>query len=593
MFGATNTLQSTEPTVVYYLDLLRLSSIFKASLFWVNEERVRSKRVLRFRKYFDGDHDAGLNTEMKNLLRIQDSDDGFTLNLMPSVVNTMADRCIVQSIDALEDKKAQAKLPMMADAGDGDANSDDILSDPTRNPAAWIQDVMERNRFDILQGEIHQAAIRDADSYLMASWDNDDQCVRWTFEEAFDGSTGMLAYYPSRNIPKMAAAIKVWQIQTPTELTQFQFAIRANVYYPDRIEKYQAMGTNSFEPFIEEGETTHILPWTDRSGKPLGIPVIHFRNGGRHNFGVSELRNAISPQNALNRFNYSAVMIAELTAFSILVARGHEPPATITPAMIYTISSGAPIEQGQIADLTRLAAGDMGPILEIIDKERHLIADITRTPSSDLIGSGGKSGEYLKQLEVGLLGKVRAFQTRAGASWEQVGDLSHRIQAAFGVQQPPAYKRFRTVWRSAELRNDSEVVKNAVMMDVIWGHEQTLKATANVFDLDEEKIASIMAEQKEAAAQAPALMESVNPMKGTVSVKEAPIDIGAQGDTVKATDGTPSAQVNSPSKPSANKPAIKGSGKKLPPGQALTVHPITPEEVAAVTALHRKMVKAG
>lgn len=616
LLGAGTPVQSTEPNYVYNFDLMRLQAICPVPLFWITEERVRAKRVARFRAYFDGDHDAKLTKEMRELLRIKDNDDGFTLNMMPSVVDTKADRCIVQSIEAITDKTTQTPGKVIdvkatpaddhgATAGAETPPDDtDTLKDPRKNPSAWIQEVMENNHFDIVQGDVHQGTIRDADAYLMLSYDNDEDEVRWTFEEAFDGDTGMLAYYPSRNVPEMALAIKVWQINRPN-LNDPRFAaakaawageklpdgsevlaganmivFRVNVYYPNRVEKFFSISVSTLQPYVDEGASDNVVKWLDRNDNPLGIPIIHFRNGGRHNYGVSELRNAISPQNALNRFNYSAVMIAELTAFSLLVATGFQPPSQITPAMILTISPEAPLEQGQTAKVERLPAGDLKPILDIIDKERHLIADITRTPSPDLMGGAGgnKTGEYLKQLEIGLLGKVRAFQVRAGASWEAVADMSWDIQAAFSNIQPPAYKRFRTTWRSAELRNETDVVKNAVMMDPIWGHEQTLHATAQVFDLDEDAIAKIVTQQQAEVAKAQAMQAqvqtSVNPATGAVKTQEP-------AETIAAGQPDTSGNGNAPAQPQVK-------GNKLPTEQALSTAHLTPEHFAKLFAEHHQ-----
>lgn len=583
--------KAADPTYNFTFDLLRLQPVFAASLFWVNAERIRHRRVLRYRNYYDGDHDFTLNSFMMDLLRIKDPDEGMSLNMMPTVVDTKADRCIVQAIDAV-----QATNNTQTTAS---TETEAVLKDPAKNPSAWIQELMEANRFDILQGDVHQAAIRDGDSFVMATYDDDKQQVCWTFEEAFDGYSGMLAYYPSRNVPKMAAAIKIWQVDEPGSLATFQLATRVNIYYPDRIERYitQGMGALAplnaaaatekpqepkFVPYIDpnnkqddaEPGTEHIWPWTDRKGDPLGIPVIHFRNAGRHNYGVSEMRNAISPQNALNRFHYSSIMTAEFTAFSILVARGHQPPSAIVPGMIYKIGD-SPLENGQIADLNRLAGGDMKPILEALTNERHLIAEITRTPSPDLMAGSGsnKSGEMLKQLEIGLLGKVRQFQVRAGVSWEMLAGLSWKIQVAFSTMQPPAYKRFIARWRPAEIRDKMQSVQAAVLMDPIWGNEQTMKQVAGDFDgLDEDTIAKILARKEAETAQQPTN------------------DNGQGGITDMANPGkvAPADGVQQGSQPVANKPAI--TGKRLPPDQAFKVKPIHPDELAAVGAMHRNMV---
>lgn len=574
---SVDTIHSADPTTVVSVDLSRLSSTaLKISRNWIDAETVRASRVHRYRRYYDGDHDAGLNEFMRALLRIKDNDDGFTLNMMPSVVDTMANRCIVQSIEAVKDKLKEAiqaaQMPDMPELAE---------SDPHLNPSAFIQEVMEYNRFDILQGQTHAAAIRDGDAFVMVSWDNDEKCAKWTFEEAFDGSTGMLAYYKSRNLSEMTAAIKVWQEESSENAEQA--ITRVNVYFPDRVEKYRAVGQGAFEPHFDEGDTPESLKWTDRKGQPLGIPVIHFANGGRHNYGASELRNAISVQNALNRSNTSAVMIAELTAFSILVARGHQPPSgAIVPGMIYQIGN-SPLEGGQVADLTRLGGGDIAPILSMIDKERQLIADITRTPSAQLLGgSGTPSGEYLKQLEIGLLGKVRNFQTHAGAAWETVADMTWKVQAAFGDYVPPEYKRFRTLWRSAEIRNNTEIVTNAVSMTPIWGDRQTLRAVQDVYDLDENKIEEIMRDKQERAATMPA---QVDPNAQSVTGGALPKPDGnIGGNSSKELIPPVTGDIVSMPTNEMNPTPIKGASRQKP------FPPISDAELAKIFQLHSMMM---
>lgn len=482
------TVNASSPTTI----LARLAKFIPLSQLWIEEQEVMGRRVARYRKYYDGDHDAKLTKEMKELLRVTDSDDGFAINFCPMVVDTMTDRCIVQSIEGVEPDAAamvteQSATPEAKPKGPSKATT-------------WAQEVSELNHFDVIQGDLHQSAIRDGNSYLLSEWDNDKKQVCMYVEPAWDGQTGVLMVYRSHNVSTPYAAIKIWQIEDATaqDNLSIQVITRVNIYYADRVEKFIARDMSDFEPYTAEG--AYSQKWDMVDGAPIGIPVVHFRNGGRENYGISELRNAIAPQNALNRFNYSAVMAAELTAFPVYVQLGFSRPEdTVAPGMVIKVEG--PLERDQVVDFKKLEGSTMEPLLAMIDSQRRLLSEITGTPTLEGMGSDNSSGESLKQREIRLIGKVRRFTTRAGGSWEMVFDLAHKIQRAYGTVQPPAYKRFVCTWQSPEIRNDAEVVENAMKAEQVMGEKQTLRNVAEVFDLTEEKIEEIMEEKEDAAAK--------------------------------------------------------------------------------------------
>jgi hypothetical protein len=427
-----------------------------ASPAWIAEQKRRARRVARYRRYADGDHDARLTESMRKLLRVGVDEDGFSLNYCGIIVASMTDRCTLQTVEA-------------------------------DNPAAsvWAQAVLEQNRIDSLHTEIHEGAIRDGDSYVLIAWDNERGRVILSHEEAFDGESGMLVLYPSKSVGGIHAAIKVWRVSGAGEKGA-DVLTRINVYYADRVEKYVRVNSES-PTLIERAD------WVSASGAPLGVPVIHFRNGGRQNYGQSELRNVIAPQNALNRFAYSAVMAAELTGFRILVARGFAPPPEITPGMVISIAPEG-LHEGERADLSALEAGNLSQIIDMITLMQRSIAQIARTPAPELIGDNA-SGEARKQAEIGLIGKVRRFTVAASTMWEDVLSTAWRIESAFGVANPPAFTRLVTRWRSPEIRNDNDIVNNAMTIRPLVGDKQTLRFVAGVFDLTEDDIERIVGER--------------------------------------------------------------------------------------------------
>lgn len=456
-----------------------IAKVISVSNSWITDMDKRGKRVAKYRRYQTGDHDQTLSDDMKKMLRItEDSDtESLTVNYMDVVIQTMVDRLTLTSVDA-----------------DNTAASE------------WAQELLTDNRVDGLQAELHEAAIRDGDSFLMVSFDNETKSVKFTFEEAWDGATGIIPVYRSANVNKMYAALKVWQIDswdetesnTPTGSSKDAVLTRVNVYYPDRIERYGAVNNGGLAPFTGT-KTEPVNPvdqWVGKDGKPIGIPIIHFRNRGRSNMGQSEIKSAIAPQNALNRFFYSGIMGAELTAFAMYVAMGFDPGNDVMPGKIIKIAKDG-MDKEAAASFTKIESSDLSQIISMIELSCKKIGSITRTPAPEFYGaSDTASGEALKQHEIGLIGKVQRFQSRAGNAWEDTVMLAHKVQSAYGTKQPPAYKRFTASWKSAEIRDDTKMVDNALKVKDLVGERQTMRLLGDVFeDFTEENIDKFLKEK--------------------------------------------------------------------------------------------------
>jgi hypothetical protein len=420
---------------------------------WVGLESTRGETIAKLREYIEGEHDAKLTTYMRKALRIGTFADASTghapwststttggistfdemhANHMGIIVQTMADRLTLESITA-----------------DNDAASE------------YAQNIIEQQRLDGFQSEVHDATIGDGDTFVMVDWDTDE--LRWTHEPAYDGVSGMVVLYANR---KMLLAIKMWHVIEDTN--DGSDICYINVYYDDHFEKFTATQGGTPRPRVDEDNPgdyegmEHAYKWLAKDGTPLGIPVIHFKNRARKygTHGRSEISDAIPIQNAHNRTIYSMVMTAEMTAFQKYVARGFPPPAGIAPGDIIEISPNRPLKPDEIADMIALPQGDIVPYIE---EARHLkseMYDVTNTPQRDDVSSNA-SGERMKQQEIGLLGKLKRFQTKAGSAWEDVMVMSFKVAAAFSNDAVPAHERFQAQWGEVELRNDVDVLKEA------------------------------------------------------------------------------------------------------------------------------------
>jgi len=420
---------------------------------WLARMDKWGKAVTRFRKYSDGEHEAKMTDEMRKQLRVVDGEE-FNSNYCDMVVSSMSDRLVIDRMDA-------------------DATA----------AVTWANDVMQFNRFDELQMDVHQMALTDGDTFIFVGYDNEAQIPTFVHEPAWDGDVGMLVVY-DRNRSQIMAAIKVWY-----EAGIDDAARRVNVYYPDRIEKY-VTGKDKLETYEE------VTPWVDADGSPVGLTIHHFKNRGRSRveLGMSELKNVVPLQDALNRTLYSMVMTAELTAFPVRLARGFHPPANLSPGVWVTIG-GDGLDKDQVADASVMAQGQLTPFIDQAKFLKGEIGTISSTPLPEFMGGDSSSGEALKQREVGLVGKCAKFQVKIGNVWEDIFLTARRVQLAFGTTAPPEVKRFTCKWKSAQLRNDNDWVKNAVAVKDDVGEREFLRLIGPVFGYDEAYIEKLIVEK--------------------------------------------------------------------------------------------------
>ena len=430
---------------------------------WLTETDDWGDRVKLFRDYYDGNHRSKLTGNMKRMLRISgDAHDQFNENYCGLVVDTYADRLLVERMQ-----------------GDSD------------EATMWATELMDANRFDGLQMDIHEATIRDGDTFVLLEYDNETDRVVFSHEPCWNGETGMIAVY-DRRLKNILIAVKVWY-------EGLDDARRVNFYYPDRVEKY--IGDESgygMQPYVDDStDERGIAEWL-----PGVVPVIHYRNRMRTmtQYGISELASVVPLQDALNRGLMSMVMTAELTAFLIRVAKGFEPPAEVSPGMWITIGAEG-LSNDQVADAFTLEPGGIVPF---IDQANHLIeqiATISRTPLPTTLGGDSASGEALKQRESGLLAKVRKAQVKVGNTHEDLMRMAVVLHNTFSGTRAPV-SNWRCVWRDAQVRNEAQMIQNALAVRDIVGERETLRLIAEVYGYGMGKQEEIQQEKQAQTAQA-------------------------------------------------------------------------------------------
>ena len=378
------------------------------------------------RQYYNGDHDTALTDRLKKFLppRLQ-----FRDNYMNVVVDALSERLKVIGFNADDE-----------DFGE------------------WAWDLWRHNRMDYTQVVVHTETIMIGDSYVLCDWDDKNERPRFTHQPA-----EMIIPHYDETTRQIDWASKKWIQKKLGEEPE----TRLNLYYPDKVEKYIAHG-GVWRRYSDDLDESWPVPWLDRSGEPLGIPLVHFRNRPLgQDFGQSEIINLIPMQDLLNKSLIDLTMILDTLAFPQRYTLNVNHGASrldILPGSVTEFHSE--YDGGQVGQWS--AANVDGPLRSIEAIVQH-IAGTSRTPQHlfQVVG-GAPSGEALKTSESGLVMKAQQRMINFGNSWEDCLTIAARIQETFGARVADLSELvFNTTWDDPETRNEQN-------------HMEALKAKAEL-----------------------------------------------------------------------------------------------------------------
>jgi hypothetical protein len=483
---------------------------------WHELAAFQGALVQLYRNYYDGEHRLKLTNEMKKMMQITDDRlDRYNANYSETVVHAMSDRLKVSGIAVKSKANTSAALQdYLKGLGlsvDVKAIADTLQTQFGARDAGdaaqlWIDEIMQANRFDSLQIDVHIATLRDGSTYVMGAWE-EGKGVVWAHEPAYDGDCGVLVVWDGKR-QNLVAGVKIFRSGDKKLV---------NIYYPQTVEYYEVDGSEGVdEKLMERKEKAQ----TAKEGKIVGVPIIPFMNkSGDRKRPKSELVNVIPLQDSLNRGLVSLIMAEELTAFRVLLAKGIDISGGVTPGMVYkTIVNGEngqqliptdPEQAKAIADyynsidLKAIEGSPLVQFIEVADFLIGLIGAVSHTPLPQIMGSDSQSGESLKQREVGLLGKVGRAQVQIGNAWEDLAKLSARIQSAFGEKLAPQIVEAVTRWKDAQIRNDAEILTSA---DWYWSKgflKESLRvmSQSSLANHTEKDIDRLLAERRADAAE--------------------------------------------------------------------------------------------
>lgn len=442
---------------------------------WIEEqtEAAREQYGL-YEDYYRGKQKVKLTDRIR---RVLPADLQFADNFCQVVVDAMVERLKVTGFSVGTAKEKEEEL------------------------GVFTQEVWRLNRGDQLQNVVHTQAGMKGDAYVIVDWDAVNERPRLTFNEP-----EIITPWYDPTTRRILFLAKKWLWKPTIEAEQ---AVRLNLYYPDRVEKYIAR-SGKWERFFDAedilpdpdnaGEfiTQWPTPWVDEKGQPIGIPVFHFRNHPAGAlFGQSELVSVIPIQDLLNKTLVDLMQVLDVMAWPQRWVMGIEEPNggwSIQPGAIWHFAS-TDLEFAQVGQFDQ---ADSKGLLDSIEMEIQHIAGISRTPQH-LFHTTGQvpSGEALRTAESGIVHKVELRQVELGNSWEDVMQMAVKLQGIFGkavteTEDP----RIETLWKSPQTNDEKTHLEALVLKQGLGVPQVQLWREAGYDEEEIEKLTDEKAEEE-------------------------------------------------------------------------------------------------
>jgi len=291
------------------------------------------------------------------------------------------------------------------------------VASPTAQAA--LDSMWKDQELDNESDDAHLAAFVCGEAFIIVWRDGDGPAQIY-----FNDPRMCHVFYDAENPRSVAWAAKWWDTGDGKR--------RMTLYYPDRLEYY-----------ISKGKATNLA--SGKSFKPLGddyivqnpfgaVPVFHLRTG---RIPLSEMKNAIAPQNGINKLLIDMMVAAEYGAFKQKWIISHADPTgkvKDAPNEVWFVPGGD--GEGQATQIGEFSSTDLGNYLKAIDSLAGHLGAITRTPKHYFFQQGGEvSGEALIALEAPLNKKAGRRIERFAPVWGRAVAFALTIS---GYQTLPA-----------------------------------------------------------------------------------------------------------------------------------------------------------
>ena len=353
-----------------------------------------------------------------------------------------------------------------------------------------------------LAGAAHYAALRDGNHAVALGWE--DGRVRLARERWWNGRHGIFVVYDGGARPRYA--VKDWQAAE---------GLRRTIWYDDRIERYLADGAGWRSYRLPADGEAWPVPWVDRQGAPLGIPIVHLACTERPNdgderddftsaYGASVLDGGLlGLQDEINDVQRDISAAARFAGYQMLWGTGVTPQRDQAGNEIPLIVEPGAFFRDELPDAAfgTLPAGSLAELERTLTIKLQAVSRQTAVPQH-LIAGQWPSGEALLRAERPLTDRAEALIRVIGPAWSSVAHKATLLLNTFGGYQLDTSLLIAAVYAPAERRDPLTRAAIATAEAPFVSRRETLR-TLGRSPAEIERILSEIAEEARAAAPAP------------------------------------------------------------------------------------------
>jgi hypothetical protein len=368
----------------------------------------------RYSNYYDGKHALMFATEKFR-------------NTFGQIFQTMRDNLCPVVVDSPADRMEIINFSSDNNQADGSTGTDDN---------AWK--LWQHSQMELVSVNTHIEALKTGSAFLIV-WPDALGVAKLYLQNSLN--CGLVE---DEETEEPLFGCKLWR--TP------DLVYRLNLYYADRIEKYQSPKKTGNIGELKAAQFTPLISETEEAittNPYQTVPMFKFE-------AEPVLRDAIPLQDALNKTICDKLVAMEFSAFRQRWATGLE---IVTDEV--TGQSSAPFKAGtdrlwatdnEKTKFGDFDATDLEQFLKVADSYRLEMARVSGTPLHFFsIDTGNNvSGEALKTLEARFTKKVTRLSLSFGPTWARI------MQLALKIENQSAADNLTTQWQSPEQRSENE-----------------------------------------------------------------------------------------------------------------------------------------
>lgn len=420
---------------------------------------------------------------------IEETGADYRFNLAKTPVQVMVDRVELVAVTAPENDAASAVIEDVWDANGMDVHTPDLFTKAFEYGDAYLQ---------VWPVEPIEAEVDDDGDTTALEVVAEDDLESVGVELSVHGPKHCRAFYDPENQRRMIFVIKRW----PVGGSKQQPGWRADVYYADRIERYElAPGgdpaeADAWKPFLDPDQDLDDWLLDNPHGQ---VPFFHYRTATP--YGRPDHRDAYSPQDAVNKLLITQLTTTDSHGFPqrwALTDKGNDlDTAGDGPEWDDDLDGDDTVEGRRGGSSSQLKSGP-GTIMDLIGKRAvgqfeaanpavfldptafyvRLMAQMTTTPLHYFDPSGGTpSGESLKVADAPLVKKAKRRTTilvaPVDATWRFVLKLRGIAVERLDIRWAPVESSSgASDWETVKAKQDAGVPRSQSLVEAGYEVEQ-------------------------------------------------------------------------------------------------------------------------